>query len=917
MNHPISSISRKRIGQWLVLMVLVLVILCVGMMLALPWLVNRPESMAALLQQFEARTGQRISTEQSHVEIFPSPRVTLMQPRLHAAASAEPLMFAEQVEIVLHWLPLLEGRLVARDLVIARPRVTLRRSPDGNWALGNEHSPAAASESTAPFGLLQAVRNLLVVQGMVTLVDESSSPSTSLSIIVTQAALSSDMLGRRAKLHLSGELPQAGPRAAFLWDGSLTQSGEEEGMQAEGDLRLHQLNVRQVLSSWMGDDRITDGLSQPAQLRVHLRWKPGEAGYDLLANDVRVELADVSLQGTGAILDIGTAQARFSSTLSAAPVTAARLLNEVPSGWMSSELRAQFVDHAVEGLITLQSLSIAGDIATGARPRVNGLLAIRNGRFTLSSQYPPVEALTVSMAFDADHLRMTEVRAQCGPIRLAGRDLLITQWATDPYIDVNITGTASVAGLVETVRRLDDFPLLRDLVTEVEQPSGDVEMIAHVMGRPLSGQPLALMDADLRLQRGGGRSAVLPLPVRQVEAHVTVTPTVVAIDHLDGWFGPAAFRIHGSVTMADGKAYSNVTLAMSMEGLDLRSWWTEQAEETFVPEMDGTIRLRAVMTGGIGNPRIKGSIDLAQAGVRVRNWVTKPLQAPAAIDFEGRFSRDNRLVIRHVGIKFPPVTVTASGTIELDGERGFSAHVSSGRIAVARLPKGIVLGPVRAGTVDATLDMEGRMMDRASWRASGQITVDDGTIEMEDLDEPIRDAFVTLRFDRDRIHIRRMAFHVGASDLRISGSIAQWADHPNARILVESSQIDLAAFEKYRPRSSADTRQRSSDHLWTETTLNAFLFADHVYYKKFLLTDLSTKITWDHGLLTVERISGDTNEGQLAGQVEDSHEERADGAGPQYLSRQRRSGRACPVAIPGEARALRVADGVGKSAGGV
>jgi len=203
----------------------------------------------------------------------------------------------------------------------------------------------------------------------------------------------------------------------------------------------------------------------------------------------------------------------------------------------------------------------------------------------------------------------------------------------------------------------------------------------------------------------------------------------------------------------------------------------------------------------------------------------------------------------------------------LGGEREFSAHVSSGRIAVARLPKGVLLGPVRAGTLDATLDMEGRMTDRASWRTSGQIRFDEGTIKVENLDEPIRDAFVTLRFDQDRIDIPRMAFHVGASDLRISGSIAQWADQPKARLVVESSQIDLAAFEMSRPSPSASSRQRSSDHLWTDTTLHAFLFADHVYYKKFLLTDLSTKITWDHGLLTVERISGDTNEGQLAGQV--------------------------------------------------
>ncbi|MCS6327447.1 MAG: AsmA-like C-terminal domain-containing protein [Nitrospira sp.] len=867
MNHTIVPPVLRRIGQLLLFMMLLLAIVCVCVVLALPWLVSRPESTATLLREIEARTGHRISIEQSHLGIFPSPRLTLMQPRLYDSASSMSLVIAERVEIALQWLPLLEGRIVAKDLVIDRPQVTIHRWPDGTWSLGKDDSSSDTPDSTRPFALFQVVQNLFVSHGVVTLIDESAPAPAPLPITVTQGALSSDMMGRRAMLHLSGEIPQARGQAAFLYEGPLTQTDEGGRVQAEGDLRIHRLDVRHALSHWLGDGRVSDGFAQPAQLTAHLRWVPRAAGSDLLADDVRAELADVSLQGSGAVLDIGTPQARFSSTMSAPPVTVARLLNELPSAWISDQLRAQFTDHAVDGVITLQTLSIAGEIKPGARPRVNGLVAIRNGRFTLAPQYPPLEALSVHMGFDADQLRMTELRAQCGPIRLTGQELLITHWATDPHIDVKISGAAPVAGLAETVRRLDEFPLLRDLVTELEQPTGDVEVIAHVMGRPLSGQPLALVDADLRLQRGGGRSALLPMPVRQVEAHVTATPTLVAIEHVDGWMGPAAFNMQGSVTMVDGKAYSNVTLAMSMEASEVQSWLAERAEEELIPELDGTIRLRAAVTGVLGHPRIKGSIDLGQAGLRVHNWFTKPQQAPAEVSFEGQLSRNNRLEIRHVGIRFPPVAVSASGAIHLDGEGKFSVHVSSGRIAVGRLPKGIVLGPVRSGTLDVTLDMEGRMNDRASWRTTGQITFDEGTIKLDALDEPIRDAFVTLRFDQDRIHIGRMTCHVGASDLRISGSIAHWADYPKARLVVESSEIDLAAFQISRPRRPRAARSRSSSHLWSDATLHAFLFADHVYYKKVQLTDLSSKITWEHGLLTVERISGDTNEGQLAGQV--------------------------------------------------
>lgn len=867
MNDTVVPSSRARIGRLLGRVLLMLAILCVCALLVMPWLVNRPGVMAAFLQEFEERTGHRLSIEESAVHIFPTPGLTLTGPRLYDSPSTVPLVFAERLEIALQWVPLLEGRIVAKDLVIDHPQVTVHRWPDGNWSLNKEPSSAAPSDTTRSFGLLHVVQNLLVVQGTVTVVDESVPAATPLHLIVTQGALSSEMMGRRAKLYLSGELPQEGWRATFLWQGAITHNDEGGEIQAEGDVRLYQINLRHVLSYWNGVGRITDGFSEPAQLTAHLRWMPAAAGFDLFVDEMRAELADVSMQGAGSVLGIGTAQARFSSTLSTSSVTAARLLNELPSAWISNSLRAQFTDHAVEGVITLQSLSVDGDLGPGSRPRINGLLTVRNGRFTLGSQYPPVESLFVNMAYDANQLRLTEVRAQCGPIRLTGQDLLVTQWLTDPHIDVQIKGTAPVAGLVEAARRLEEFPVLRDLVTQLEEPTGDVELIAHVMGRPLSGKPVALVDADFRLQRGGGRNAILLVPVRQVEAHITVTPTVVAIKQAEGWLGPATFQSHGEVTMVEGKAYSNMTLAMSMDASELQSWWVEQAEHAFIPEMEGTIRLRAAVTGVVGHPTIKGRMDLGQAGFRAQHWLTKPPKAPAAIDFEGHLSRDNRLMIRHVGIGFPPITITGSGSIDLDGEREFSAHVSSGKIAVSKLPKGIVLGAVRAGILEATLDMKGRMKDRGSWRTSGHIRFDEGTIHVEDFKEPVRDAFVTLRFDQDRIHIPRLAFHMGASDLRISGSIAHWADHPMARLVVESSQIDLDAFSSSRPSSSQPVPDGSSNRLLTDATVSAFLFADYVYYKKFLLTDLSTKITWDHGLLTVERISGDTNEGQLAGQV--------------------------------------------------
>ncbi len=869
MDQPTPAPSMRKPNGRLALILLALAMLCVVGLLALPWILNRPAMVAFLSAEFEQRTGFTVSVEAWHVRIFPSIGLELSQVQVHEPGSSTPWFVADRLGLALQWLPLWEGRIVGKDLIIDRPRLSLRRSTSGAWSFGGGQHVSSSGDSTAPVAWLQAMRNVLVVDGLITVIDDSGlTPRVPTHIMVSQGTLASEMMSRHARLQISGEIPQDGNRAAFTWVGSLTQNQEGDRLQAEGDLRTHHLNLRHLLSSWGSLDQVSDGFAGSAQLTAHLRYAPGTEGSDLIADEWRAELADMSMQGTGAVIGLGAEHPQFSLTMSAPPVTLARLLSQIPSAWIPVHLRTHMAEHGVEGVVTVQSMSLAGKLTSGSRPNVSGLVEVRNGRFTLGPQYPPIEGLSGTIAYDAVQMRMTSLRAQWGPVRLRGDDLLMTQWRTDPHIDVKIAGVASVTGLIEAARRVEEYPLLRDILAQVEQAAGEIEMVAHVMGQPAGGTPLALVDVDFTLQHGGFRSALLPVPLQQARARINVKPTVVLLEHLDGQLGPARFRAHGAVTLAGGKAYSDVTVQMSADASEVRALFAEHTDADFRPEMEGTIHMLAALTGPVGAARLKGRVDLREAALRMPNRFTKPLQAPASIEFDSRLSDGTRLVIRHLDVHVPPITIAGEGSIELSGDMAFSAHVSSGAVALSRLPNGVVFGPLRAGVLDARVDMEGQVKDRTSWRTSGQVKLDRGTITTEDLEEPIRDTFVTLRFDQDRIQIPRMTFHVGASDLRITGSIAHWADSPKARLMVESSQLDVASFRPSQKKSPHSGRDRPVGKAWwSDVTLDAFVFADHVYYKKFLVTDLSSRIVWDHGLLTVERISGDTNDGHVAGQV--------------------------------------------------
>lgn len=97
MNLPVDAPPRKRRGRLLVILPLGLATVCA--LSALPWLENRLASMAAVLQDFKERTGLRLAVAHSHGQRFPSPRLTLKEPRRYDSASTMSLELAERVEL--------------------------------------------------------------------------------------------------------------------------------------------------------------------------------------------------------------------------------------------------------------------------------------------------------------------------------------------------------------------------------------------------------------------------------------------------------------------------------------------------------------------------------------------------------------------------------------------------------------------------------------------------------------------------------------------------------------------------------------------------------------------------------------------------------------------------------------------------
>lgn len=391
-------------------------------------------------------------------------------------------------------------------------------------------------------------------------------------------------------------------------------------------------------------------------------------------------------------------------------------------------------------------------------------------------------------------------------------------------------------------------------------------MVAHFAGQPGKGD-LDIEEISIAIHNLGFRHQHVPVPFRQIEGRVRILPTEVHLDHLSGHAGFARIEAGGRVSLAGEPSFRDMVLNVRVDGESFAPWLRQTSGERFRPVAEGPVLLSASITGAVRAPRFQGTLTLDGADLHVPHVFAKAKGAPAGIRFEGELREGLLLSVRRCELILPPVRLTGEGRIRLADEWEFQASIRSDALSLDKLPRGVRLGPVSAGIIKTGLQMKGRATDRASWVTSGWLRFDKGVVE-EQFQDPIRNLFMRLRFDGKNIDIQRLAFTVGESDIRLSGSIADWLEAPRAKLVVQSSQMNVASLKLTTPSGSS-----SSDSFpvtrtwWSNGSLEATVLIDYLYYGQSLISGLSSRIRFERGSLKVDRISGDTDDGHLAGHV--------------------------------------------------
>ena len=382
-------------------------------------------------------------------------------------------------------------------------------------------------------------------------------------------------------------------------------------------------------------------------------------------------------------------------------------LNQVSSEWIPTDLRNKLSEHAVEGFISVHDTHVEGDLGTGQTPPHCGAVEIRDGRFLPGGTHPAVRDLSATVFYDLEQIRVTALRGNYGPVRLSDGTVLITEWRQEPMVDARISGEVRAQDLIALLNNQGRFPQMAMGLSQYEQVTGEVGMVAHVAGRPGKGD-LDIEEISVAIHNLGFRHHNVPIPFRQIEAAVRILPKEVHLDHLSGQAGLREWRRGGRVALADEPSFHDVALKITADGEDLAPWLHGAGGETLKLNVEGPVSLSASITGHIRTPHFQGRLELDETDFHVANVFDKAKGAPAGIRFEGRLQKDLLLSVRRCELLLPPVRLTGEGLIRLANEWEFRAKIRSDALSLDKLPQGVRLGSVSAGVIEAGLKMEGR-----------------------------------------------------------------------------------------------------------------------------------------------------------------------------------------------------------------
>ncbi|HTK86419.1 MAG TPA: AsmA-like C-terminal region-containing protein [Nitrospiraceae bacterium] len=857
--------------------IVAILFLAVGI-LAFPLLYDPNAFKQLLLDQVEQQIGRKIEVREARLEVFPRIHLELFDVVIRDADPAHVFFQAERLDLVLRAYSLLRQQIVGKRLVVERPRLALRRDSEGQWNFqptGVTHETASDENGVMgnPLALLMLVKESTVTDGQVTITDEFRSDGVrSLDIHGVDAKIAVGQKGQQADVQISGAMASPGGASEFSMDGRIEEretasklAVDEVGVPAhamtfEGTAEASNVDIRQV-AEFFGPRPVPERLHGTMDMSGQVSLVPGIVGYDMVVSKMKATIGHLAINGHASVSGLMAEQPTFSVSFSSSPVSLDELMTRFPVQWVSSQLQMMLIERDIGGVVEVVTATVIGSTTSEPQMSLTGEFKVTQGRMLVGQDRTPVQHLSGALFVEPDRLRVTELNGMYGLMRITGGKALVSALESIPWLDLEVKGDVAIADLVAVLAKSIRVPKVAGAFAELTEIKGQSQVALHIAGPVKESDTLQIVRAEVIAQDIWFRTPLVNERIVDLNGRFLYSKTGVEFDKLAGRLGRTSFEVGGGISFGEPSLYQDFTVRargdlaqlLRLVEMELPSSMTWQ----------GVTSALATFGGPVSAPKIKGLVDIKDTEFTMIDWVRKPTGTPAAVEFEGVMGQDSTLSIERLELVLPPFRLATKGKVRLTGGLALDATFVSGPVSVAGLPQGMTVGPLKDGIVEVSLDVKGKGNDWHAWQINGWVALTGGLVVPTGVDT-VSDLYVRAKIVRTSAEIKRLAFKIKDSDVRMSGMVRNWNRNPFFNIDIESAQLDI---DLLIPKGKRSPIRDFLETLAETSRVVATVSIDHGIYKTLDFHSVTSRLNIRGNVLDIDRISGDTDDGHLAGRV--------------------------------------------------
>ncbi|MGH7220849.1 MAG: AsmA-like C-terminal domain-containing protein, partial [Nitrospiraceae bacterium] len=638
-------------------------------------------------------------------------------------------------------------------------------------------------------------------------------------------------------------------------------SDSQATLQFDGTLEVANLNLREVADSF-GPHPVPEHVQGAVNMHSHVRAVPGVAGSDVVLSDLSASLEQLKLSGQASLSGLLTPQPTLAFTFAAPPIQLSQLLTTVPAEWVHPRLPAIIQEREIDGLLEVVSATVTGSSVAGPQLSLTGEFRVKQGQALIGANHVPAKDLAAAVSVEAGRLRVSNLSGLYGTIHMNESKALVSFLEAGPWIEWDITGTMTAADLVQHLAKTVKSEQLSRMLVALRDVEGNAAPTFRMVG-PLN-QPggVTFAGGEITVQRVSLTHPLLPERLTALQGRFVLSDGGTLFDQVTGHLGDMALQISGGITGGSGSTFQDFLIRVNGDADHMVKLLPSKAIPAGM--IEGLVNGAVVLTGPTVSPHIRGEVVLTESKVTLPGLVEKPIGAQATVESEGTVPQASGVLLNRLELSVPPIRLPVKGKIQLGERFSIDASLSTGTLLLSRVPEWIAKGGFEAGNIELSLDMKGKGLDWKAWRTTGWLALTNGLMNAKEAEGPIQDLYVRVHFVKNGAEIKRLSFRLLDSDVALEGTIRNWAVKPTITAKIESNQMDL---DLLIPKGQRAPIREFLETLAATSKVQATASMARGHYKHLKFGSLSARIMIQDGVLDLDRVSGQSTNGEVAGRI--------------------------------------------------